>query len=263
MNKKLILILCEPRTGSNLLCEAIESYSNLQCISEFYLSPYSGLYVKKDNVPNDLPHKDMLSAEQQHHLFNFLEIKDHNHYKMLTGIYSNPIDTLLEVYKITDKTLVVKIMKGHFEELNLDRLLDLPFVEAIVLERSNKLEEYVSHIKAMESNKWFNTDTSDIKINVDIDKFLKKNNLSAVWYQKIRQQLKSNNKNYLELNYEKDLLDFNQDTFCKMFDTWLESINLPIDKTNHKMHFFKKQNNAPIEHSISNYEEVKRLYNGN
>lgn len=262
MNKKLIVILCEPRTGSNLLCEAVESYSSLQCISEFYLSPYSGLYVKKDNVPDDLPHKDMLSLEQQDSLFTFLNIQDRNHYEMLVNIYNNPIDALLELYKITDKTLVVKIMRLQFNELDLDRLIDFPFVEIIVLERSNKLEEYVSHMKAIEHNKWFNVDTSNIKIKVDVDKFLKRLNESNDWYLKIRQHLIIANKNYLELNYETHLLEFDQEEFCKMFDIWLEKINITTDKTNHKMHFFKKQNNAPIENSISNYDEVMRLYNG-
>jgi hypothetical protein len=260
MNKKLILILCEPRTGSNLLCEAIESYSNLQCINEFYLSPYLGLYVRKDHIPNDLPHKNILTQEQQNHLFNFLDINDH--YDMLVNIYKSPVESLVELYNITTKTLVVKIMRRHYEELKLDSLLDLPYTEIIVLERSNKLEEYVSHIKAIEFDKWFNTDTSDIKVKVDIDKFLEKRNLSQTWYTKIRQHFISNKKHYLELNYEKDLLNFNQDDFCKMFDDWLLKINVNVNKTNHRMKFFKKQNNAPIEQSILNYNEVSRVYNG-
>lgn len=262
MDKKLILILCEPRTGSNLLCEAMDSYSMLHCINEFYLSPNIGLYVRRDHIPDDLPHKDLLTQTQQESLFKFLKVESNNHFDMLIEIYKSPIESLLELYNVTTKTLVVKIMRDHFEELDLYRLLDIPFVEVIVLERSNKLEEYVSHRKAIELDQWYNTDTSNLKIKVNVDKFLERTKLSSAWYQKIRQQLISNNKNYLELNYENDLLDFDQDTFCKMFDTWLESIGVPVNKTHHKMHFFKKQNNAPIEHSISNYDEVKSLYNG-
>lgn len=261
MNKKLILILCEPRTGSNLLCEAMDSYSTLQSINEFYLSPNIGLYVRRDHIPDDLPHKDLLTQLQQESLFKLLKIESNNHFDMLVEIYKSPVESLLELYNVTSKTLVVKIMRNHFEELNLSRLLDFPFVEVIVLERTNKLEEYVSHRKAIELDQWYNTDTSNLKIKVDVDKFLERTKLSSVWYQKIRQQLKSNNKNYLELNYENDLLDFNQDTFCKMFDTWLQSIDIPINKTDHKMNFFKKQNNAPIEQSILNYNEIKYLVN--
>ena len=80
MTKKLILILCEPRTGSNLLCEAMESYTDLQCINEFYLSPYFGLYVRQDHIPDDLPHKDLLTLEQQTCLFKFLNVKLNNFY---------------------------------------------------------------------------------------------------------------------------------------------------------------------------------------
>jgi len=257
MSKKLILILCEPRTGSNLLCEAMESYSGLQCINEFYLSPNIGLYVSRDHVPEDLPHKDLLTQSQQDLLFNFLKIENNNHFDMLVGIYNSPIDSLIELYNVTDQSLVVKVMRAHYQELDLGRLVDLPFVEVILLERSNKLEEYVSHKKAIEFNQWYNTDTSNIKIKVDIDKFIEKRNLSTQWYNDIRQKLKT--KNYLELNYEQDLLDFDQNKFCIMFDIWLESIGVGTDKTKHKMKFFKKQNNAPIEHSILNYDEIKNL----
>ena len=256
MNKKLILILCEPRTGSNLLCEAMDSYSNLQSINEFYLSPNIGLYVRKDHVPDDLPHKDRLTQGQQESLFKFLKIESLNHFDMLVGIYESPIKSLVELYNVTEKTLVIKIMRAHFEELVLDDLLDLPFVEAIVLERSNKLEEYVSHRKAIELDQWYNTDTSNLKIKVDVDKFLERTQISNVWYKKIRQHLNSSKKHYLELNYEKDLLNFNQDEFCKIFDDWLLKINVDVDKTNHRMKFFKKQNNAPISQSISNYDDV-------
>jgi hypothetical protein len=261
MNKKLILILCEPRTGSNLLCEAMESYSDLQCINEFYLSPNIGLYVRKDHIPDDLPHKDLLTQKQQDSLFGVLNIDTGNHFDMLVGIYKSPIKSLLELYNVTEKTLVVKIMKAHFEELKLDTLLNLPFVEVILLERLNKLEEYVSHRKAIELDQWYNTDTSNIKITVDIDKFLEKRDQSLAWYQKIRQHLKSINRSCLELNYEEHLLDFNQDEFCKMFDIWLQSCNIALTKTNHRMKFFKKQNTAPIEQSILNYDEIKHLVN--
>lgn len=260
MNKKLILILCEPRTGSNLLCEAIESYTDLQCINEFFLSPNVGLYVDKDHVPDDLPHKDLLTDEQQDHLFNFLNVKNRNYFDMLVNIYKSPVDSLLELYNITDKTLVVKVMHNHFDELpDLYKLLELSFVELIVLERSNKLEEYVSHRKAIAHNTWYNSDTSNIKIVIDVNKFLEKKEWSFSWYNHIISIIST--KNYLELNYEKDLDKFDQHQFCNMFDSWLSSIEVSIDKTNHIVKYFKKQNNAPIEQSILNYDEIKHLVN--
>lgn len=258
MTKKLILILCEPRTGSNLLCEATESYKDLQCINEFYLSPHINLYVKEDHVPADLPHK-RLESIQQDKLFTFLNVKEEDYFNLLVNIYKQPIEALIELYNVTDKTLVVKIMHKHFDDLNLDRLLDLPFVEVILLERTNKLEEYVSHRKAIEFNKWYNADTSDIKITVDIDKFLERKQASLDWYKKIR--LRLSGKKYLELNYEKDLQYFDHDKFCKMFDSWLLSIGVDLDKTSHKMKFFKKQNHSPIENSIINYDDIVNQLN--
>jgi len=257
MNKKLILILCEPRTGSNLLCEAIESYSNLQCINEFYLSPYGGLYIRQDHIPDDLPHKDLLTLEQQSCLFKFLNVETDDYYNLLVNIYKEPVSSLIELYNITEKTLVVKIMRKHFEDLGLNKLLESPFVEVVLLERSNKLEEYVSHRKAIEHDKWYNTDTSNLKIKVDIEKFLEKKKHSSDWYSMLRHRLD----NCLELNYEKDLQEFDQNQFCATFDSWLTRIGVAVDKTKHIMKFFKKQNNTPIEQSILNYDEIKHLVN--
>jgi hypothetical protein len=258
MNKKLILILCEPRTGSNLLCEAMESYVDLQCINEFYLSPYINLYVKENQIPDDLPHK-RLTQQQQDKLFTFLNVENSDYFNLLVSIYKQPIESLVELYNATDKTLVVKIMHKHFKDLSLDKLLDLPFVEVIVLDRSNKLEEYVSHRKAIEFNKWYNADTSDLKITVDIDKFLERNHLSLDWYKQIRLML--SNKHYLELNYENDLQHFDHDEFCKMFDSWLLKIGVDIKKTKHKMKFFKKQNNSSVKNSILNYDDIVNRLN--
>lgn len=252
--KKLILILCEPRTGSNLLCEAMLSYEHLQPIYEFYLSPNDGLYVRPDNIPKDLAHKTLLTSEQKNHLFSFLNVAHDDYYNLLVNIYKNPIESLTALYQVTDKTLVVKIMHKQYNELGLDRLLDLPFVEVILLDRSNKLEEYVSHRKAIEYDQWYNVDTSNLKIKVDIDKFLEKKNWSLAWYNEIKNKLL--NKYYLELNYEMDLKEFNQESFCNKFNQWLSKIELPLGRTDYKISFFKKQNNAPIEQSISNYKEI-------
>jgi hypothetical protein len=41
-----------------------------------------------------------------------------------------------------------------------------------------------------------------------------------------------------------------------MFDSWLLKISVDIEKTKHKMKFFKKQNNSPVENSILNYNDI-------
>ena len=105
MTKKLILILCEPRTGSNLLCEAMESYVDLQCINEFYLSPHINLYVKENQIPDDLPHK-RLTRQQQHKLFELLNVEDGDYFDLLVNIYKQPIDSLVGLYNTTDKIYI-------------------------------------------------------------------------------------------------------------------------------------------------------------
>lgn len=253
MDKKLILILCEPRTGSNLLVEALNLYSELQPINEFYLSPNVNLYIRPDHIPEDLPHKVLLTEEQRHHLENYLNVDSGDYFNLIKKIYEDPINSLLELYKVSTKTLVVKIHHEQYEEAKLQGLLDLSFVKVILLERSSKLHAFVSHQKARQFDTWYGTDTSNIKVTVDIDKFLAKQKWSFDWYAKLRDTISDD---MLEVNYERDLAQFDQTSFCTAIESWLTKIGIATTRSNYKMHFFKKQNLAPLKNSIENYAEV-------
>jgi hypothetical protein len=253
--KKLILILCEPRTGSNLLNEAMNLYIPIRAVNEFFLN--LGFYVREDFVPDDLLHKTLIKDHERKQLFDFLNVEQENYPELIKQINRTPIQAVKKLYEIIPGNLVIKIHRHQLEELKLHEFLELPYVEVILLERSNRLDSYVSLLKAKQFDKWHNVDTSNIKVSINIDEFIYERDMSFNWYKEMRQRLSS--KDYLEVNYELDLENINKESFYALFDPWFERIKLPVYKSNYELQYFSKQNKSPVEQSILNLDEIKHL----
>jgi LPS sulfotransferase NodH len=211
MNKKLILILTEPRTGSYLLNEAFNFYS-LCPVGEFFLNPASYQSPELSKLAYEL----YLNSEQLTGLFNFLKVEHDNRLELIKQINLNPIDSVRKLYEISQRSLVIKIHDFQFERYQLDELLDLPYVEVIILQRSNRMARYISHLKAEKTDIWHTKDTSSMQVVVDREHFIKTELESSNWFKKIKQRVSS--KDYLEINYERDLENINKEHFYKLID---------------------------------------------
>jgi hypothetical protein len=252
MNKKLILILTEPRTGSYLLNEALNFYSLLP-VGEFFLNikAYTGKKIFK--FPLDL----FLTTDHLAQLYDSLKVEQGNFVEFIKQVDLNPIYSVIKLYETSLKSVVVKIHDFQFEKYQLDELLNLPYVEIIILQRSNRLARYISHLNAKKTNTWDIVDTSSQQVTIDREDFIKTEQESENWFATIKQKISS--KNYLEVNYERDLENLNKEQFYKLFDQWFEKINLPVTKTNYRLKWLKKQNKAKLEYSIINYKEIEDL----
>jgi|LauGreDrversion4_2_1035121.scaffolds.fasta_scaffold21318_5 hypothetical protein len=255
INKKIILILSEPRTGSNLLCEALNLYSNMRTVNEFFLD--IGFYINENHVPDDLPHKNMFKAHERKQLFDFLNVELDNWPELIKQINKNPIGAMNKINEIVPANVIVviKVHRDHFEKLNLKEIINEPNIEVILLERSNRLHSFVSLLKGRQINKWYGVDTSDIKVVVDPQEFINEQQRSLNWFKELRELLRS--KEYLEINYEKDLSNISKESFYSLCDPWFEKIKLPVNKSKYELKFYSKQDKQPIEHSIINYDVIK------
>jgi hypothetical protein len=251
--KKLILILSEPRTGSNLLCEALNLYSPVRTVNEFFLD--IGPYINENHVPDDLPHKNMFRPSEREQLFNFLNVKHNDWPELIKQINKNPIGAMNKINEIIPQTVIIKAHREHFIKLNLKEIINEPFIAVILLERTSRLHSFVSLLKGKQIDKWYGVDTSDIKVTVDPQAFEFEQQRSLNWFKEVRELLSS--KDYLEINYEKDLSNINKTSFYALFDPWFEKIKLPVNKSNYELQFYSKQDKQPIENSILNYDVIK------
>lgn len=230
-------------------------YTPIRTVNEFFLN--LGFYVREDFVPDDLLHKTLIKPYERWHLFNFLNVEQENYPELIKQINRTPIQAVKKLYEIVPDNLVVKIHRHQLEELKLYELFELPYVEVILLERSNRLKSHVSSLKARKFDKWHNVDTSDIKVSVNVEEYINERDTSINWYKEMRERLSS--KDYLEVNYERDLENITKESFCNLFDPWIERIKLSVNKSNYQLKYFSKQNNSPIKNSILNYENIKNI----
>jgi len=149
----------------------------------------------------------------------------------------------------------------HFvaDKLPMADILAMPNIEVILLKRENHLARHVSLVKGLQTSVWSNTDTSQMKLRVDLQWFQRQQLRIDNFYINIENLLDSIGKKYLYITYEELFTNYDRSTFYTMMDPWLRDVNISTDKKENWPISFKKQMNKPIESSIENLEELKHL----
>lgn len=250
-----IIILAQARTGSCLLCNVFGMLNPCRNLNELFIS-----YRFAENPANFfiIPHRYFFKTSELMHLFHSLKIDVNNYVLLLKYFSNNPqkgidlLDSLIPVPK------VIKILDHQMVNTDINFLYQKENTKFVLLDRSNKLEQFVSYEIAKKNGQWINTDTSNIKIKVDRTEFLNFINESNSWYDQIREKLTSNGHNFLEVNYEADLNTDNLDSLMFKIKDWLsvQGIETTVGSTNK---LYKKQNSSPMSEKISNFDEIRDL----
>lgn len=250
-----IIVLAQARTGSCLLCNVFSMLNPCRDLNELFIS-----YKFAEN-PNNLkiiPHKKLLNYYEIAPLFNHFKVKIEDYLTLLKCISKNPSGTIEFLDKIITVPKVIKILDHQMIDTDINFLFQKENTKFVLLDRSNKLEQFVSYEIAKKNSQWINTDTSDIKIHVDRTEFINFVNESKSWYTQITNQLTSNGHNFLEINYETDLNTDSLDPVMFKIKDWLstEGVETVVGS---KDIFYKKQNLLPIAEKISNFDEIQDL----
>jgi LPS sulfotransferase NodH len=161
--------------------------------------------------------------------------------------------------KIIPVTKIIKILDYQMESADLEFLFQRKNTKFVLLERYNKLEQFVSHETSKKIDKWINADTSNVKIHVDRTEFTNFVNKSTAWYEKIRTRLASEGHNFLEINYERDLNHENLDPVVLKVKDWLATQSIDTDFRYTDIQY-KKQNLSPMSEKISNFDEISDIF---
>jgi LPS sulfotransferase NodH len=254
MTTKMIFVLCEARTGSTLLCQLLAHYKNVINFHEIFHNVDGG-------VNNDV--------FKTSYSFNKV-LEDHysvlNRQKLYSEIAKDPKQLMTLMRDHFKETLVVKI---HLSQLLsytypigriLDFVLTRPNNEFILLKR-NFLESYISLLKAQKSDIWFNIDTANTKIAINPNRFNHELEKYEREYDNIEKKLQEHNIDYLNIDYDKDLKNYNITEFEQLVEHWSTRRGINLTSTEGSPYIkVKKQNtNDDISDSISNWEEVKTM----
>ena len=244
----IIVLLGLPRTGSNSICSLINKSSNIEYNTEDFNGLLGIKYMKKD-IKNHIKRRIID------------EININNLNDVLLRIYMQKYPERyikhLSKYKIEKS----KLLKIFYKHLLLEDIIDIFFKKnkeskKIILKR-DLLEVYVSQKIAEKCGKWYNYNTSHIRIKINFIDFI---NYYNKWinYYNILEKHKDTNTIIIYYNDLSKLSDIEQYNFLK---NELIKINIKLDNKTNIKNFFTKQTNSPLNKQIKNYKELIKLYN--
>lgn len=244
MKTKAIMVLATARTGSNHLLSLLQNFTNLDVNWEIFGAPRYHIPTRyleacrrtfgdayEENI-----RKNGLEVEMLQALIEECD-KPYFVFKTFMGAYSSEFDQLS-----TDK---------------IDSLISQGIIDyLIVLERKNKVDQFISLKKSLKLGKWDNVDTSNTKIYFDI-----RNNceLNYHWYKRRMTEvynyfnsLPSRGKK-LQLLYERDLCDTN--ALLSRIGEFVPALELRHGDL--EMGLTKQDTETDYSKKIENYDEVK------
>jgi hypothetical protein len=231
------VIISAPRTGSNLLCGALDAHPEIICHYElfhkeaiYHSSKYGDEWISNYNVEkrNKDPHGFL------RHIFNCR--------------FGKPA-----------KTIGYKIFDGHNDQL-LDELLNDRQVKKIILKRDNWFLAFLSQLEAQKTGVFVITEENkrkanyNFKVEVKLNQFKFYENVNVNFFNKVEKVLIDDHQRYLSLEYSKAL---DGDNKIKI----LNFLNVTVDPGLLKLEY-KKQNHRELKDRIENYQEILEQFTG-
>jgi Uncharacterized protein conserved in bacteria len=222
------VIVCLPRTGSNLLGEMLDTHPEVLCHMELF-NPKSTYLSRK-------PHLRIGTKEERDR---------------------DPWTFLRRVYEVTDGRHVVgfKLMPNHNNRVLLSLLLNRR-VRKIVLHRPNVLQTYVSNCIAWQTQQWqvrANDEGSQpptVKVDIDVRAFRIFARKVKVFDALVRSVEALTAQRFYHVNYP----DLAQD---RAIAVGLMQF-LGIDPAVQLQQPIRKQNASGLQQKVGNYEQLKR-----
>ena len=152
--------------------------------------------------------------------------------------------------------MCIKIQNYQLDGLDIPKIISLPFVEVLLLERTNKIKQYVSGLQAESINNFSQVDTSNLKVTVNVNQYRDSKRRSHLFYALVKYTLFVSNKKYLHIIYERDLENFSIINVQDMISTWLSSMSISSEYSGTKIPFIK-QNKSLLCDVIENYDTIQ------
>ncbi|MBW2991626.1 sulfotransferase [Candidatus Woesearchaeota archaeon] len=249
---KRFIVLCNYRTGSNLLLNLLNSHPSIKCYGEL-LNP---CYFTNDILKSPV---------------KYLKNKFHNSQDRVTGfkmIYTQATtdDILWHTEEEMNSSLLKKMKKSKvlirtFDPIHLqsefnkvwDFLEKDVTLKIIHLKRKNLLKSFLSYKKAIQTDEWLkrNNVVSGKKIHLDSDECVEAFN--KIRYYELKYDKMFLNHPVLKIAYE----DLNED-MTNMINKIFSFLNVNLINIKPSI---EKQNNKSLSESISNYKELKKKFN--
>jgi LPS sulfotransferase NodH len=241
------IILCQPRTGSNLLRQLLRKHWD---IDSFFSEPLTKL-IDRENYIKTVEIKIGHKSNIQYNLSDLDNI----------DIYFNVLNSLKQ-RPIVGCKIFFHHLERNIDNFNLINFIQKNNTKIILLERTNKFLQFLSNEKAIKSRVFYldhhgitNPRPENIKIHININKYYEYMDKFTKDYINQEKQFKEYNIPYIKIYYE-DLISESQLSIMKdIYKLLLSS----LDETKIKQKPSKLslvQNIYTLEEQIQNYSEV-------
>lgn len=250
---KVICLYSNPRTGSNHICELLNSNLNIISLYEIFHT-----YDVKNFINNE--YLDALIPYMiEHANIKFNNINDFKQQLFFFRnenmvLFFNLIINFFKKIKNID-AICFKLFDGHIidEEIFNEIINKCDFI--LVLKR-NVVDTFVSELKAEQTKEFINFDTTELKIIFDASKFKDYMLTSNKWYNKITRI----NKLLFVINYE-CFCDKNiEQKYSYLQKNIFDQLGIKlILNTEYTLTIFKQDKNKNIEDKIINIDEYRNI----
>jgi pyruvate-formate lyase-activating enzyme len=191
----VLLVLSLPRSGSNLLFDALEGYGQASVLREAFnpIGAYGADQMVVDEF-GQLLGRTLLGPTDD---------------RLVRHLRRHPADSLLQLRRMAAsrgrKALMLKIFPDHIDdEVLLQNLLPDEQVRPVFLMRS-PLDAWISLQKARASWNWTGVDTTDLRPEVDAQDFAIWQDRAETWFAGLAGAVRASGREPTVLSYEADL----------------------------------------------------------
>ncbi len=243
-----ICIISIPRTGTNHLCALLRNLPDVNAYYEVFNR--SGLHGLGK------PEVERLSGHFQENY------SDHTDQNLVEKAKIEP-GAIIDALNAHTESLgrQITVLKIFPKQLDHEILRDQVFLRAntyfiIVLRRA--IDSFVSYMKARAIQTWHNTDTTNVKINANIDEYVTWHDSAHNWYSRIEAELRNNSIPYNIITYETAINVPNQRAL-HVFRLSLRPLGLNLDPARDLKNrgLAKQDQSQSLDQKIENWSEFK------
>ena len=201
--KKNILIVAAARTGSSRLTELCSAYPDLNALGEIF------------NHNSD-PRSPFRSTELLYEMGS-ITVSDHGVARAFC--LSNPFE-VLPILGSNGKTNVLKVAPRH---LPADVLIELfkNQISGVIFLTRNPIDSYISLQKARMASSWGKKDTTDIRVTLEVPKFLAYCRRLNAHYKFCLKHTKQNSLSAVSVCYETDINIPDRAAYASLDKAWV------------------------------------------
>ncbi len=229
MKTKIIMVLTLKRSGSNNLIQIFWNFRNINVNYEIFNKYESNCNQKNKNLIIKKYEKDYLKLTT-----------DINYQIEILKYLSENCNEEFFIFKIFLEQTSIEILQKMIKENIIYHI--------IILERKNIIDRFISERKAIMLNKWHKFDTTNYKIEFNIQKYKSFKNYHKECYSKYFTIVKDN---YTYIEYNETI---NLDSIIKKIKSIFPELILK-DNSNECLEIQDKSKN--YNDKITNYDEVK------